>query len=153
MNTRIHRARNNSVAARPWWVTPAACLATLLALPVSAGITIPDEPLTTGNKVAPNILFILDDSGSMEWRNMNNQDITQITGSGSFSDGPDANGITTGTSKDSESSGNSAMYEQNYVTNTLYYNPSVTYQPWMGLMVIALAEGLIIHRLIAVLIM
>lgn len=132
MNTRIHRARNNPVAARPWWVTPAACLATLLALPVSAGITIPDEPLTTGNKVAPNILFILDDSGSMEWRNMNNQDITQITGSGSFSDGPDANGITTGTSKDSESSGNSAMYEQNYVTNTLYYNPSVTYQPWMG---------------------
>ncbi|WP_449447867.1 PilC/PilY family type IV pilus protein [Thermomonas brevis] len=132
MNSRASRVRFNPAPERPWWVTPMACLATLLALPVSAGITIPDEPLTTGNKVAPNILFILDDSGSMEWRNMNNQDISKITGSGNFSDGPDANGITTGTGKDSESSGSSAMYEQSYVTNTLYYNPSVTYQPWMG---------------------
>lgn len=132
MKTRVVQARKYFAATQPWWVAPAACLATLLALPVSAGITIPDEPLTTGNKVAPNILFILDDSGSMAWRNMNNQDIAQITGSGNFSDGPDANGITTGTSKDSESTGNSAMYEQNYITNSLYYNPSVTYQPWMG---------------------
>lgn len=132
MKTRILRARTPSAASRPWWVAPAACLATLLALPVSAGITIPDEPLTTGNKVAPNILFILDDSGSMAWRNMNNQDIAEITGSGSFKDGPDANGITTGTGVSSESTGSSAMYEQNYVTNSLYYNPSVIYQPWMG---------------------
>ena len=132
MKTRVLQVRKNSVATQPWWVTPAACLATLLALPVSAGITIPDEPLTTGNKVAPNILFILDDSGSMAWRNMNNSDIANITGSGGFSDGPDADGIGTGTSKTSESSGSSAVYEQNYVTNTLYYNPSVTYQAWMG---------------------
>jgi type IV pilus assembly protein PilY1 len=132
MKTRILRARTNSAASRPWWVAPAACLATLLALPVSAGITIPDEPLTTGNKVAPNILFILDDSGSMAWRNMNNQDIPEITGSGGFNDGPDEDGIKTGTSVSSESTGNSAMYEQSYVTNSLYYNPSVTYQPWMG---------------------
>lgn len=132
MKTRILRAPTPSVASQPWWVAPAACLATLLALPVSAGITIPDEPLTTGNKVAPNILFILDDSGSMAWRNMNNQDIAEITGSGSFKDGPDANGITTGTGVSSESTGSSAMYEQNYVTNSLYYNPSVIYQPWIG---------------------
>ncbi|WP_330948027.1 PilC/PilY family type IV pilus protein [Thermomonas sp. LB-4] len=132
MKTRVLQVRKNSVATQPWWVTPAACLATLLALPVSAGITIPDEPLTTGNKVAPNILFILDDSGSMAWRNMNSQDISQITGSGNFKDGPDQDGIKTGTSISSESTGNSAMYEQNYVTNSLYYNPTVTYQPWMG---------------------
>ena len=132
MKTRVLQVRKNSVATQPWWVTPAACLATLLALPVSAGITIPDEPLTTGNKVAPNILFILDDSGSMAWRNMNNSDIAKITGSGGFSDGPDQDGITTGTSISSESTGNSAMYEQTYVTNTLYYNPSITYQAWMG---------------------
>lgn len=132
MKTRVLQARKNSAATQPWWVAPAACLATLLALPVSAGITIPDEPLTTGNKVAPNILFILDDSGSMAWRNMNNSDIAKITGSGGFSDGPDQDGITTGTSISSESTGNSAMYEQAYVANTLYYNPSITYQAWMG---------------------
>ncbi|WAC63305.1 PilC/PilY family type IV pilus protein [Pseudoxanthomonas sp. SL93] len=42
-----------------------AFLATLLALPVNAGIQIPTDPLTTGTRVPPNILFVLDDSGSM----------------------------------------------------------------------------------------
>lgn len=133
---RIHSRTERKLARalrpqRPWWTMPVAFLATLLALPVNAGITIPDDPLTTGNRVAPNILFILDDSGSMAWGNMNSQDISKITGSGSFSDGPDANGIGTGTSKTTESTGNSAMYEQNYVTNTLYYNPGTSYKPWM----------------------
>ena len=40
-------------------------LATLLALPAAATVDIPDDPLTTGSRVAPNVLFILDDSGSM----------------------------------------------------------------------------------------
>lgn len=42
-----------------------AFLATMLALPVNAGITIPNEPIQVGGRIAPNILFILDDSGSM----------------------------------------------------------------------------------------
>ena len=61
---------------RPWWAAPAAFVATLLALPVNA-ITIPDEPLSTGIRVAPNILFILDDSGSMAWENINNTSISR----------------------------------------------------------------------------
>ena len=116
---------------RRWWTTPAAFLCTLLALPVSAGITIPDEPLTTGNRVAPNIMFVLDNSGSMAWGNMNSQSIQQITGSGSFSSVPDEDGIGTGTSVTTESTGNDKMYMQNYITNTLYYNPATNYQPWM----------------------
>ena len=43
----------------------ASLLATLVALPAAATLPIPDDPLTTGSRVAPNILFILDDSGSM----------------------------------------------------------------------------------------
>ena len=58
----MNKRRTPSAPANPRWVVPAACLATILALPVHAGITIPDEPLTTANRVAPNILFILDDS-------------------------------------------------------------------------------------------
>ena len=126
----FHSERKLASMARPWWAVPTAFLATMLALPVNAAITIPTDPLSTGIRVAPNILFILDNSGSMAWNNMNNQDITKITGSGSFSDTPDANGIDTGSSKTSESTGNSAMYEQNYVTNSLYYNPAVDYAPW-----------------------
>ena len=117
--------------ARPWWAVPAAFLSTLLALPVSAGITIPDQPLTTGNRVAPNILFILDNSGSMAWENMNNQDISAITGPSGNISTPDANGITVGTSVTTESSGTDKMYMQNYVTNSLYYNPFTNYQPWV----------------------
>jgi type IV pilus assembly protein PilY1 len=131
MKTRFPNTRGQQLP-RPWWTLPAAFLATLLALPVNAGVTIPDYPLDTGVRVAPNILLILDDSGSMAWNNINSQDITTITGSGGFSDTPDADGIFNGTSITSESStGPSSTYMQNYVTNTLYYNPQVNYQPWM----------------------
>lgn len=106
MKTRILRARTHSAASRPWWVAPAACLATLLALPVSAGITIPDDPLTTGNKVAPNILFILDDSGSMAFETMP-EDYNETKTS------------------------NYAVNRFAYTKNTLSYNPATTYQPWL----------------------
>lgn len=47
-----------------------AFLVTLFALPASANIPIPDDPLTTGARVPPNILFLLDDSGSMAFNYM-----------------------------------------------------------------------------------
>lgn len=127
-----HRRLSRALTAtRPWWTAPAACLATLLALPLHAAIVFPDQPLTTGNRVAPNILFILDDSGSMAWANINSQDISAITGPGGFSSVPDADGISTGTGRTTETTGNAAMYMQNYVTNTLYYNPLTNYQTWL----------------------
>lgn len=118
---------------QPWWSMPGAFLATLLALPVHAGVTFPNEPLATGIRVAPNILFILDDSGSMAWENVNNGSITEITGAGSFSDKAGKNGVTDGYENDlSAQIGNSWMYEQNYITNTQFYNPGTTYQPWVA---------------------
>lgn len=125
---RLSRALSS---ARPWWTLPATFLATLLALPVNAAIVFPDQPLTTGNRVAPNILFILDDSGSMAWANINSQDISAITGPGGFSSVPDADGVSNGTGRTTETTGNAAMYMQNYVTNTLYYNPLTNYQTWL----------------------
>lgn len=85
----------------------AACgslLATMLAFPAAATIPIPDDPLTTGSRVAPNILFILDDSGSMAFDYM-----------------PDAIPST--------STPNVARYA--YTRNTLSYNPATTYRPWV----------------------
>lgn len=78
-------------------------LATLLALPVNAGITLPTDPLTTASRVPPNILFILDNSGSMADTEM-----------------PDSVPATT--------TPNVATYA--YTRNTLSYNPAITYQPW-----------------------
>ena len=118
-------------AGAQWGVLPAAFLATLLGVPVNAAVLIPGDPLASGVRVAPNILFILDDSGSMAWENINNGDISAITGSGGFSDGPDSNGVTTGNTGDyTDATGNGKMYDQNYSSNTLYYNPSVDYEPW-----------------------
>ena len=109
-------------ALRPraeWCVLPAAFLATLLALPVNAAVIIPSDPLASGLRVAPNILFILDDSGSMEWENINNDSISAITGSGSFNDGPDTAGVTSGNENDyTDETGNNKMYDQSYITNT-----------------------------------
>lgn len=72
----------------------------LLAAPVNATITLPDDPLTTGTRVAPNVLFLLDDSGSMAFDAM-------------------------------PASSASGWSTQNAVNNTVYYDPSRTYRPWL----------------------
>jgi type IV pilus assembly protein PilY1 len=89
-----------------------AFLATLMALPVGA-VTIPDNPLQSGAAYPPaNIMFILDDSGSMEWDFMPgafaNQadDLHDVTN-------PVSIGLIT------------------YVHNKLYYNPNTSYKTWL----------------------
>ena len=99
------RPRSAPGTSRRRWPAPvAAFLATLLALPGAASVTIPDQPLTLGARIPPNILFILDNSGSMGWDYM-----------------PD-------------SVPNVATYNirnLTYARNTIYYNPHETYQPWL----------------------
>ena len=89
--------------SRQWWAGPAAFFVSLLALPANAGIVIPDDPLTTGARVPPNILFILDNSGSMADDKM-----------------PD--------NVPSTSTPNVASTA--YTRNTLSYNPSIAYKSW-----------------------
>ncbi len=100
----MERRTIKRIVPRTWWSMPAAFLATVMALPVSAGITIPDDPLTTATRIAPNILFILDDSGSMAFNRM-----------------PD--NVPSTSAPDVSSNA--------YTRNTLSYNPAVVYQPWM----------------------
>lgn len=141
----VHTERKLARAIRSraeWRVLPAAFLATLMALPLNAAIIIPGDPLASGVRVAPNVLFILDDSGSMAWENINNGDIAAITGSGSFSDGPNSGGVTSGNTGDfTDATGNGVMYDQNSNTNTLYYNSSVSYEPWYNSTGIRLTGG------------
>lgn len=90
-------------------------VASLMAAPVHASITLPTDPLTTSARVAPNILLLLDDSGSMGWDYM-----------------PDSvPGMT--------SPGNS---KQAYTRNTVYYNPYVDYQPWVDAAGVAMDGGM-----------
>lgn len=70
----------------------------------AADTSFPNYPLLTGgDSVPPNIMMILDDSGSMSYLRMPN---------------------------DSSSSLNDNVTDRSYVTNTLYYNPDRDYNPW-----------------------
>ncbi|HBD18900.1 MAG TPA: hypothetical protein DC063_01540 [Arenimonas sp.] len=96
----------------------AAFAATLLALPVSSVMaqSFPSYPLQTGaGDVEPNIMFVLDDSGSMAFEEMPNPDVSTICRRSSRGSCQD-NTITDNT----------------YVGNTVYYNPFVNYQPWQA---------------------
>jgi type IV pilus assembly protein PilY1 len=86
-----------------------AFCATLLSLP-GAAVTIPDVPLQSGAAYPPaNVMFILDDSGSMEWDFM--------PGASDSSEVPAVSPV------------NIALNA--YPRNTLYYNPTITYNPWI----------------------
>ncbi|MBS7458011.1 PilC/PilY family type IV pilus protein [Coralloluteibacterium stylophorae] len=106
-----------------------ACLATLLAFPAAAGISIPNDPLTTASRVPPNVLFIIDDSGSMLWQYMYNPQVAQIAGGG-ISSGPTGDNTGRDATYGSDATTAQAMYDQSAATNTLYYNPAITYEPW-----------------------
>jgi type IV pilus assembly protein PilY1 len=107
---------------RTWWSTPATCLTVLLALPVNASFPIPDVPLTTEARVAPNILFILDTSGSMSSTIMPACASDQEFNYGGRADG--TTGCDTTKMRDRPA-------DRSYRHNTIYYNPQVTYEPWM----------------------
>ncbi|MCW2004993.1 type IV pilus assembly protein PilY1 [Xanthomonas arboricola] len=112
--------------------TPVACayFATLLAIPVNAGITLPTAPLTTAARVPPNVLFVLDDSGSMAWRYMYNPDIASLTGGG-ITSLPTGNNTSANSTVLTTDTRLNAVYDQSYVTNTIYYNPNIPYVPWV----------------------
>ncbi|MBW8312599.1 MAG: pre-peptidase C-terminal domain-containing protein [Rhizobium sp.] len=98
--------------------TLAAFVATLLALPVSSVMaqSFPSYPLQTGaGDVEPNIMFLLDDSGSMAFTTMPNSDIPQICRRANNGN-CQSDTITNST----------------YVGNTVYYNPAVDYEPWQN---------------------
>ncbi len=102
----IMKTRRDERASRPmaWWPAGlASFLATLLALPVQAATSFPNYPLQAGmGGVPPNILFILDDSGSMDYLEMPEDEAD-------LEDNPG---------------------DRSYLNNTIYYDPAKTYETW-----------------------
>lgn len=101
----------------------AAFLITLAAGPVAAAVDdlpIPREPLSAGSSVPPNVLLILDDSGSMRLNFLTSPGVTRITSP------RDGRGQIV-SMKMNDSSG-AASVTPTY--NTLAYNPRLTYRPW-----------------------
>jgi type IV pilus assembly protein PilY1 len=92
-----------------------AFAATLVAAPGHA-VTIPNLPLQTGTAYPPaNVMFILDDSGSMNFVAMPRdvKDDEDRTNYGDVQDGL-----------------NDSPRDRSYLNNTVYYDPRQTYLPW-----------------------
>lgn len=84
----------------------------LFANQANAGIIMPTEPLTTGARVAPNVLFILDDSSSMDRGYMPDSMSNTRLPTGVGGTGDNINSLT-------------------YKRNGIYYNPETVYLPWL----------------------
>ncbi len=136
----------------------AGATALLIALPTSSPATpldLSSAPLFLTSAVQPNILFLADDSGSMDWNMMTSETDGQmgLTGRASTTYSyifPQANNNYATTSSlgrilPSEAAvlatanmpnlaqGAHGVWRSRYSGyNTLYYNPDVTYLPWAG---------------------
>lgn len=107
----------------------------------SAPGTIADSPLFLSNSVEPNVLFMIDDSGSMDWGLMTSEDSGIMNvGCGYFyaQPAPDNDYFwVLATEEELMNQGVAAPYggvwrAWNKDYNRLYYDPTVTYSPWPG---------------------
>lgn len=94
-------------------------IATLAGLPGHAALVVPQVPLQSAAPIAPNIMFILDDSGSMDWDFM--------PGAQSSNEVPATTPV--------------AIQLLAYPRNTLSYNPSLDYRPWKNQNAVELTGG------------
>ena len=108
---------------------------------VAAPGTLADTPLFLTNPVEPNILFMVDDSGSEDWGLMTEQrDGILDLGRASYYSQPAADNDyywVVPTEEALANYGIAAPYggvwrAQNFDYNKLYYNPRITYTPWPG---------------------
>ena len=111
--------------------------------------TLAESPLFLSTAVEPNVYFILDDSGSMEWDNLvagTSNGLPNIGGwTGNYyilpttNNGLDQQYINSGCNPTcypyvtpSDNAVPGAWRDRNSTFNSLYYNPAVTYTPWSG---------------------
>lgn len=93
--------------------------------------TVADSPLFLSNTVEPNIMLLVDDSGSMGWEGMLNQG-TSHPGQ-TFSVSGNAN-ITDFNPVDSSNTNINRFLRRMYCRgyNVLAYDPNINYTPWTG---------------------
>lgn len=105
-------------------------LASVSASPVNAGPgTLANSPLFIGNSVQPNIMFLIDDSGSMFWTDLLNAG-TYDPGGAPYS-GHDVPANNPPAAGDTSASRNTRRFLcRGY--NVMAYDPNALYTPWRG---------------------
>ena len=106
--------------------------------------TLAQSPLFLSSSVEPNVMFLLDDSGSMEWETMvagapSGVPVIQGWGGNYYMFPSPNNGLDQMLpfpwmpyTVASEASIPGAWVTRTHHYNALYYNPEVTYRPWPG---------------------
>ncbi len=103
----------------------------LLSQPTyAAALNIHPAPLFLGGAIEPNIMLILDDSGSMHWENLPEDNWTYFVyprASNIYSTSDYGNFVVAF----DDSLSYSVRVRSNH-SNDLYYNPEITYTPWVS---------------------
>ncbi|MGH8052188.1 MAG: PPC domain-containing protein, partial [Arenimonas sp.] len=105
----ISRTNSYAFAKRALSASALGFIAVLIASPAISGVSIPDSPLQSSSTIPPNIMFILDDSGSMAETFMAAPEATSDTEP--TTNAPDIGQLT-------------------YARNGIYYDPATTYTAW-----------------------
>jgi type IV pilus assembly protein PilY1 len=101
-------------------------MATVVVVPSQASVTLAEVPLYLTAGVQPNLTFILDDSGSMQWEAMPGEWMylfpmpDELYGAGVY-----YNDVPT---FDDDNVHN--FFERSAANNAVFYNPDIEYQPW-----------------------
>lgn len=107
-----------------------AALATILAAAqgLAAETDISQIPMSVKNTLSPNIMFTLDDSGSMYWETIPDAGISHLfpRSENPYDDGADYAWQTVS----ADPTDRLACYYRSAAGNPLFYNPAVLYQPW-----------------------
>lgn len=123
-----------SVSVKRALVALVAALTMASGMSARAAIDVSQSPLFLPSPVDPNILFVLDDSGSMYWESIPDSAVLFMF--------PRPNGVYGNASEYNNqvasvnyASGNaneavSALAFRSSSYNPLYYNPAITYRPW-----------------------
>lgn len=101
----------------------------LLVTSQAYALTLSDSPLFLGGNISPNVMFTLDDSGSMQWEVMP-EDYLYV-----YYMFPPATNIYGGTgytnyTTDFDATNPYTTLLRSSHNNKIYYNPEVTYSPW-----------------------
>ncbi len=118
-----HTANNRHSALR---TLLASAITSALICDVSAAPgTLADSPLFLATSVQSNILFMVDDSGSMDWEVLKSAGAEVAYTGNSYPNSGNVDITPTRTDRDE-------MLESCAGYNALYYNPTKTYTPWSG---------------------
>ena len=96
----------------------------------AANTDISDVPLAVKNQVAPNIMMTLDDSGSMQWEFLPEDEMRYSTWLYPRPDQPYGGSTYENLVPNFNDNNVHNFYGRSSHNNKMYYNPDVTYRPW-----------------------